>query len=330
VDHVGRSFTLHPLIQRVLREELGCEHDGTIAAMIEARCGCFGDNDDCIDGGKRRVMREVAAAAGHVLDRMKDDSLQRAAWICAMRARVLQMNWLVTESDSPACGIQYGHLQDDLNRLQGAAPDVRDVAACRDRPAEICHAQLATIAAGDSMSTLGMPVYNAGQCDRGLDVLHRALHCYSALGSVWGPCCMLPHSTSAAVSSSIRSIGRFIRHKGLLSGDFKRAIALYEHALRVFILHFAHIDADIAGTKAWQGIAYGEMTNTIKPLSCSRKLCEFTNKFSVQILAINGRRYGCNKTSMRSHRAAGSAARVEASIVLCILQIFLLLNGIVN
>jgi hypothetical protein len=69
---------------------------------------------------------------------------------------------------------------------------------------------------------------------------------------------MLPHSTSAAVSSSIRSIGRFIRHKGIHCGDFKRSVALYERALRVFILHFVHIDADIVGTKTCQGIAYGE------------------------------------------------------------------------
>ena len=129
VDHAGRSFKSHPLIQRLLREELGCAHDGTMAALIEARCGYFGDDHDCIDDGKHRVMREVAAAAGHVLDRMKDDSLQRAAWICAMRARVLQMDWLVMENDSPAWGIQYVHLQDDLNRLQGAVFDVCDVAA---------------------------------------------------------------------------------------------------------------------------------------------------------------------------------------------------------
>jgi hypothetical protein len=261
VDHTGRSFKIHPLIQQVLREELGGVHDGTMTALIEARCG-FVDNHDCIDDGKRRVMREVAAAAAHVLDQMKDGCLQRAAWIAAMRARVLQMEWLVTENDSPAWGIQYGLLQDNLNWLQEAARDVSDVAACRDRRAEMCHAQLATIAAGDAMLTVGVSVCNAGQYDRGLGALHCALHCYSALGCAWGSHRMLPCSIAAAVIGSIRSIGRFITHKGILRAaahDFIRAIDLYDHAFRVFISHFGNRDADVAFTQACQGIAYGEI-----------------------------------------------------------------------
>jgi hypothetical protein len=81
---------MHQLLQKAVRAEVGEAHDDAMAALLEARCGCMGD-EDRIDHRMYGVMREVVGAAGHVVGRMKAAAAQRAAWVCGMRVRVRQL-----------------------------------------------------------------------------------------------------------------------------------------------------------------------------------------------------------------------------------------------
>ena len=90
VDEAGRLFGMHQLLQKAVRAEVGQAHDDVMAALLEARCGCMGDEVE-VDHRTYGVMREVVGAAGHVLGRMKAAAAQRAVWVCSMRVRLLQL-----------------------------------------------------------------------------------------------------------------------------------------------------------------------------------------------------------------------------------------------
>jgi len=45
VDGAGRVFGMHQLLQKAVRAEVGQAHDDVMAALLEARCGCMGDED---------------------------------------------------------------------------------------------------------------------------------------------------------------------------------------------------------------------------------------------------------------------------------------------
>ncbi len=66
----------------------GQAHDNGMAALLEARCGCMGDEYG-IDHRMYGVLREVVGVAWHVLGQIKTAAMQRAAWVCNMRVRVL-------------------------------------------------------------------------------------------------------------------------------------------------------------------------------------------------------------------------------------------------
>ncbi len=45
VDEAGRLFGMHQLLQKAVRAELWQAHDDSMAALLEGRCGCMGDED---------------------------------------------------------------------------------------------------------------------------------------------------------------------------------------------------------------------------------------------------------------------------------------------
>ena len=88
VDEAGRLFGMHQLLQKAVRTEVGQAHDNGMAALLEARCGCMGDEYG-IDHRMYGVIREVVGVTWHVLGQIKAAAMQRAAWVCNMRVRVL-------------------------------------------------------------------------------------------------------------------------------------------------------------------------------------------------------------------------------------------------
>ncbi len=117
VDEESRSFRTHKLIRKMVREEVGDAHDDAMAAMLEVRCGCYGD-DERVHVGMRGVVQKVVIAAGYVLKRMKAVAPQRAAWVCVMRVRLLQMEHLVLGNQSPELYSDYMALDADRAELQ--------------------------------------------------------------------------------------------------------------------------------------------------------------------------------------------------------------------
>ncbi len=99
VNDSQRLFGMHQLLQQAVRTELGDTHSDAMAALLEARCGCFSD-EDRIDHRMHGVMREVVNAAAHVLDQMKAVAANRAEWICGMRVRLYQLTRRLTGDDS--------------------------------------------------------------------------------------------------------------------------------------------------------------------------------------------------------------------------------------
>ena len=116
VNGAGRLFGMHQLLQKAVRAEVGDAHDGVMAALLEARCGCMGD-EDRIDHRFYGVVREVVGAAGHVLGRMKAAAAHRAAWVCGMRVRVFQLAELVMGAQSLEALAYYDALDADLSAL---------------------------------------------------------------------------------------------------------------------------------------------------------------------------------------------------------------------
>ena len=116
VDEAGRLFGMHQLLQKAVRAEVGEAHDDAMAALLEARCGCMGD-EERIDHRMYGVTREIVGAAGHVLGRMKAAAAQRAAWVCGMRVRVLQLARYAIGAQSLESVSYHDALDADLSAL---------------------------------------------------------------------------------------------------------------------------------------------------------------------------------------------------------------------
>jgi hypothetical protein len=131
-------------------------------------------------------------AAGHVLERMKVVTPQRAAWVCIMRVRLLQMAHLMLGKQSPELDTDYKALDADRSALKAlicgfrhsendvASPDVAAGSGTpgrRDCRAELGHAQQAAVTAGNGMFKLGASLYDARpmQID---EVVHALQHAY--------------------------------------------------------------------------------------------------------------------------------------------------------
>ena len=116
VDEAGRLFGMHQLLQKAVRAEVGQAHDDVMAALLEARCGCMGDEEE-VDHRMYGVMREVVGAAWHVVGRMKAAAAQRAAWVCSMRVRGLQLARAVIGAQSLEIDAYHDALDADLCAL---------------------------------------------------------------------------------------------------------------------------------------------------------------------------------------------------------------------
>jgi len=332
----GRLFGTHELIQKIVREEVGDTHDGAMAAMLEARCGCYGD-DERVDIGMHGVVREVVIAAGHVLERMKVVAPQRAAWVCIMRVRLLQMAHLVLGKQSPELDTDYNALNADRAALQAlicgfrhsendvASPDAaagRGTPGRRDCRAELGHAQQAAVTAGNGMFKLGALLYDARpmQIDEVVHVLQHAYEFYSmhSIGE-----CVLSAQTRREVQSNVRSIVRMIRCIGISCSEVDircigiscsevdRAIVFYELALRICMLFFGDMDADAAETVTYLGIAYrskGQYERALELFERALRIC-------LQVLGPDDRQTLWTQQCMhelRSHVAAIRGLRFRA------------------
>jgi tetratricopeptide (TPR) repeat protein len=269
VDEAGRLFGMHQLLQNAVRAELGEAHDDAMAALLEARCGCMG-NEDRIDHRMYGVMREVVGAAGHVLGRMKAAAEHRAVWVCGMRVRVQQLAREVigTQSlevvalndvlfaDLSALGVVKGRpaaaehramrwwreffwgdersSQALLREVEEAADSAPDAAAAWD-----CRAALAR-----TLNAVGYYMYAREQHDQAIELYERALRIQEAtLGE-------MHHD----IAGTIRSMGASYSKKG----QEDRAIELYERALRILEATVGEMHAFTALIIMSMGTSYGQ------------------------------------------------------------------------
>jgi tetratricopeptide (TPR) repeat protein len=269
VEEGSRLFGMHQLLQQAVRAELGDTHDDAMAALLEARCGYMGD-EYRIDHRMHSVMREVVAAAGHVLDGIKAAAAQRTVWVCGMRVRVLQMARTVLggqnlevlayhhalDADLSALGVERGwpvaaeyramdwwrkccsgnkHFNEALIRdIEDAESSTRDLSAGWD-----CRAAL-----GNAQHAAGNLMHTEGNYDKAIEFLQRALCIRTAtLGEM--------HADTAV---TISSMGASYNN----NGQYDRAIELYERALPIQVATLGEMHAETAGTIGNMGTSYGE------------------------------------------------------------------------
>jgi tetratricopeptide (TPR) repeat protein len=259
---------MHQLLQKAVRAEVGQAHDDVMAALLEARCGCMGDEEH-VDHRMYGVMREVVGAAWHVVGRMKAAAAQRAAWVCCMRVRVMQLARAVIgaqsleiyaysdalDADLCALGVEGGGrvaaeyramqwwrgsfrgnershqaLIREVEEALGSAPDAAAGWDCR-------------AALGQAQGAAGSDMLGRGQYDRAIELYERALRIQEATLGVM-------HASTAA---TICSMGTSYSNKG----QYDRAIELYERALRIEEATLGEMHASTAATICSIGASYG-------------------------------------------------------------------------
>jgi tetratricopeptide (TPR) repeat protein len=251
-----------------VRAEVGQAHDDAMAALLEARCGCMGDEEK-VDHRMYGVMRELVRAAGHVMGRMKAAAAQRAAWVCSMRVRVLQLAREVIGEQSLEVRAYHDALDADLcalgvERGGRVAAEYRAMRWWREsfsgderstqaliREVEEAAGSVPDAAAGwDCRTALGRAQHMAGsymdirgQYDRAIELFERALRIEEAtLGEM--------HAQTAL---TIMSMGTSYGKKG----QYDRAIELYERALRIEEATLGEMHAQTALTIINMGTSYG-------------------------------------------------------------------------
>jgi hypothetical protein len=92
VDEANRVFGMHQLLQQAVGKELGWQrHCNLMQALLQARCGQFGD-EQWFDVGRFGVMREVSGAAVAAVGRVRDEGLgQGEAWCSGMLLRLYEV-----------------------------------------------------------------------------------------------------------------------------------------------------------------------------------------------------------------------------------------------
>jgi tetratricopeptide (TPR) repeat protein len=267
VEEGSGLFGMHQLLQKAVRAELGDTHDDAMAALLEARCGCMGD-EYRIDHRMYGVMREVVGAAGRVLDGIKAAAAQRAVWVCGMRVRIRQIAQTVLggqsleidayhhalDADLSALGVERGRpvaaeyramdwwrkccrgsklsRQELIRDVEDAESSASDAATTWDCRATLGKARLVT----------GSLMTDRGKYDKAIKIFYGALRIQEAtLGEM--------HADTAA---TICSMGASYGYKGQLD----RAIELYERALRIQEATLGKMHADTARTISSMGAAY--------------------------------------------------------------------------
>jgi tetratricopeptide (TPR) repeat protein len=269
VIQAERRLGMHQLLQQAVRAELGDAHDGTMAALLEARCGCMGDEYG-IDQRMYSVMREVVSAAAHVVGRMKAAAPWRAAWACGMRVRVLQLGRIVVGAESLEIRNFYNALDADLSALgevegRPAAAEFRAMHWWRRsvRGNERSHQALISeieaavklspnaatgwdcrVALATSQHFLSTWLDSSGQYDRAIELREHALRIKIAtLGEM--------HASTAV---TISNIGKSYSKKG----QEDRAIELLERALRIQMATLGEMHAETAITFSSMGSSYSK------------------------------------------------------------------------
>jgi tetratricopeptide (TPR) repeat protein len=265
VEEDRRVFGMHQLLQQAVRAELGDVHDGVMAALLEARCGCMGDEHH-IDHRMQVVTREVVAAAGYVLGGKKAAAAHRAEWVCGMRVRVLLMARTVLGYQSLEARSYYDALDADLSALgaKWRRPEYRAMVWSRKccTGTELSFEELMrdvedaksaardAAAAWDCRAALGIAQHMAGSLmnaegkyDKAIELYERALRIETAtLGEM--------HAFTAA---TISSMGVSYTDKG----QQDRAIELYERALRIQTATLGDMHHSTAATISSMGVSYG-------------------------------------------------------------------------
>jgi len=255
VNEASRSFGMHQLLQLAVRAELGDTHDNAMRALIEARCGCMGDELN-MDHRLNGVMREILGAAASVVGQHVQEA-PSTAWACGMRVRLLQLarnvfgeTSLETSAFSQALdshlstlGVVYGqpaaveframhwwrcifkgreHSHRVTSEIEGAIASSPNLAADWD-----CR-----VALGFAECMLGLNLFEREMYDQSIELFERVLSSKMAtLGEF--------HSDSAII---MMNMGLAYSKKG----QFDRAMELFHRALRIQMTMLGQMHADTA------------------------------------------------------------------------------------
>jgi hypothetical protein len=316
VDKGSRLFGMHQLLQKAVRAEMGDRHDDAMAALLEARCGCMGD-EVVIDYRMYGVMREVVGAAGHVLGRMKAAAAQRAAWVCSMRVRVMQLARAVIGAQSLEVRAYYDALNADLSALgveRGGRVEaeyramkwwrgcfsgdersdqalVREVEEAAGSAADAAAGWDCRAALGSVQQSSGSYMFGEGQYDRAIELFERALRIQEAtLGEM--------HADTAG---TIMSMGVSYSEKR----QYDQAIELYERALRIQKATLGEMHASTAATISSMGVSYskkGQHDRAIAETERALRICR-------EVLGPNHPQTMVTQQNLSTIRSAAAGAR---------------------
>jgi tetratricopeptide (TPR) repeat protein len=268
VNEAERVFSMHRMLQRAVRAEVGGSQDGAMAALLQTRLG-FVDDEAHFDPRSYGVIWEIAVAAAHVLDQIKAADPDRAAWVCSMRVRLLQLARYVINSKSLDVAALNDELDADLKALGADAErpvsEYRAVGWWRRcfsgskvsfealiREVEEAAGSAPDAVAGwDCSAALGHALFLAGnemlcrvQYDPAIELFERALGTQIAtLGE--------EHTDTAR---TICCIG--VSHSK--KGQQDRAMEYYEHALRIQMATLGEMHADTARTISSIGVSHSK------------------------------------------------------------------------
>jgi tetratricopeptide (TPR) repeat protein len=272
VDAAGRTLGMHQLLQQAVRAELGNAHDGAMAALLEARCGCMGDGE-CIDHRMYGVIREILSAAAKVVLEIKSASQFRAVWACNMRLRLLQLCRVVFGDRSLQAVTYRNAVEADMSALDVLkvgydAVEFRAMKWCSvsifyrwlgesRHQALISEAEAAVMQAPDAVaswdckvalatmySSFAVLYLQGGYYDRAISFSEHALRIRTdTLGE------MHPE-TAATISIMAQLYDQMEQHD--------RAIELNERALRIELATLGDMHADTASTISSLGVAYAK------------------------------------------------------------------------
>jgi tetratricopeptide (TPR) repeat protein len=282
VEEGSRLFGMHQLLQQAVRAVLGDTHDDAMAALLEVRCGCMGD-EDRFDHRMYGVMREVVGAAGHVVGRMKAAAAERAVWVCGMRVRVLQFARTVIGWQSLDVHLFHDALEADLRHVAAECRAMRwwsrvmqgnelsyqayiyEIEAAATSAADAAAGWDCRAALGRAQQTAGYGFLADGRYDRAIELFQRALRIQEAtLGEM--------HADTA---QTIRSMGTSYSYKGQLD----RAIELFQRALRIQQATLGEMHCDTALTISSMGTSYskkGQLDRAIELFQRALRIQEAT------------------------------------------------------